>query len=122
MQKGLDFKNVGLVGVVAADVSLHIPDYRSAERTFSAGHAGGGKSGKRRPGGTGCCTVLYAGQLCPRRRRKITITKDFFEKEIAVRRDGLSAFTDLILVEFTSEKEKRCPLRRRKLPEVSSGM
>lgn len=45
--KGLDFKNVGLVGIVSADVSLNIPDYRSGERTFelitqAAGRAGRG--------------------------------------------------------------------------------
>lgn len=33
--KGLDFKNVTLVGVMAADLSLNIDDYKSAERTFS---------------------------------------------------------------------------------------
>lgn len=50
--KGLDFKNVGLVGIVAADISLNIPDYRSPERTFqlitqAAGRAGrGDKRGK----------------------------------------------------------------------------
>ena len=43
--KGLDFQNVTLVGVMAADASLYLPDYRSAERTFSlimqvAGRAG----------------------------------------------------------------------------------
>ena len=49
--KGLDFKNVGLVGVVSADVSLNVPDYRSTERTFQlvthvAGRAGrGGEEG-----------------------------------------------------------------------------
>ncbi len=32
--KGLDFPNVTLVGVVNADIGLHIPDFRSAERTF----------------------------------------------------------------------------------------
>ena len=32
--KGLDFDNVGLVGIIAADVTLNIPDYRSSERTF----------------------------------------------------------------------------------------
>ena len=46
--KGLDFRNVGLVGIVAADISLNIPDYRSAERTFqlitqAAGRAGRGE-------------------------------------------------------------------------------
>ncbi|MFC2662170.1 MAG: primosomal protein N', partial [Eubacterium sp.] len=45
--KGLDFRNVGLVGVISADVSLNIPDYRSTERTFQlvtqvAGRAGRG--------------------------------------------------------------------------------
>jgi primosomal protein N' (replication factor Y) len=45
--KGLDFSNVGLVGIVSADVSLNIPDFRSAERSFqlitqAAGRAGRG--------------------------------------------------------------------------------
>ena len=33
--KGLDFENVTLVGVVAADQSLYVDDYRAGERTFS---------------------------------------------------------------------------------------
>ncbi len=33
--KGLDFENVTLVGVIAADLSLYVDDFRAAERTFS---------------------------------------------------------------------------------------
>ena len=45
--KGHDFSNVTLVGVLAADMSLHVSDYHSSERTFqlltqAAGRAGRG--------------------------------------------------------------------------------
>ncbi len=50
--KGLDFENVTLVGVLAADLSLYVDSYRASERTFSlltqvVGRAGrGGKTGR----------------------------------------------------------------------------
>lgn len=50
--KGLDFENVTLVGVLSADISLYVDNYRAAERTFSlltqvVGRAGrGNKAGR----------------------------------------------------------------------------
>ena len=48
--KGLDFPTVTLVGVVAADVGLHIPDYRAAERTFDLIAQVCGRSGRASAG------------------------------------------------------------------------
>ena len=46
VSKGLDFSNVTLVGVINADTSLNIPDFRSSENTFSLLSQVAGRSGR----------------------------------------------------------------------------
>ena len=104
--KGLDFKNVGLVGVIAADVTLNIPDYRSAERTFqlitqAAGRAGrGDRRGK---------VIIQTYE--PENYSLLAAARhdydDFYNQEIRLRRFmDYPPFTDLIMVNFTSEDEE----------------
>ena len=49
--KGHDFPEVTLMGILAADLSLHVPDYRAAERTFQLLTQAAGRAGRSlRPG------------------------------------------------------------------------
>jgi primosomal protein N' (replication factor Y) len=48
--KGLDFPDVTLVGAIAADLDLHVADYRAAERTFDLIVQVCGRSGRARAG------------------------------------------------------------------------
>lgn len=49
--KGLNFKNLELVGVILADSGLHMPDFRAGERTFSLITQVAGRAGRYFPDG-----------------------------------------------------------------------
>jgi len=61
--KGFDFPGVTLAAVVNADLALNMPDYRSAERTFSIVDPSRGPRGTRRASGPGDYPDLRAQPL-----------------------------------------------------------
>lgn len=62
--KGLDFPNVTLVGVIHADIALHIPDFRSAERTFQLLAQVAGRTGRGPAGGMVLVQTFNPEQPC----------------------------------------------------------
>ena len=104
--KGLDFPRVTLVGVIAADATLNLPDYRSPERTFELIVQVAGRAGRAEQKGHVIVQTYdpenYAIEAAARQDFRA-----FFETEFSRRRRGLyPPFTMLtrLLVEAADEK------------------
>ena len=83
--KGLDFSDVTLVGVINADTSLNIPDFRSSENTFSLLSQVAGRSGRSEKSGEVIIQTYNPGHYA------INFVKHhdylgFYEKEMGYRR------------------------------------
>ena len=85
--KGLDFPMVTLVGIMAADLSLHVPDYRNAERTFQLIAQVSGRAGRaERPGKVVLQT--YSPDHFSIQTAAIHDYQGFYDEEILRRRLG----------------------------------
>ena len=129
--KGLDFENVTLVGVLSADISLYVDNYRAAERTFSlltqvVGRAGrGGKTGRAviqtyTPGNDviRCAArqdydAFYESEIRMRRLRRYPPFADLFTVTISGSEEGR------VLRAAVSVRETLRQLCRR--PELAAG-
>ena len=60
--KGLHFPNVTLVGIINADLSLHLPDFRAGERTFQLLTQVAGRAGRGETAGRSFCANFHAFQ------------------------------------------------------------
>lgn len=101
--KGLDFPDVTLVGVLAADMMLYVDDYSANERTFQlitqvVGRAGrGDKKGR-------AIIQTYSPQHQVIRTAKEQDYKTFFAKEIAYRqKTGYPPFCDIVHIVVSGE-------------------
>jgi primosomal protein N' (replication factor Y) len=107
VSKGLDFGNVTLVGVVAAETSLWIPDFRADERTFQLLTQVAGRAGRSEKKGE----VIIQTQNQKHFVLQKVLANDylsFYQKEIALREQGeYPPFTRLALVEVKDEKEDK---------------
>ncbi|MBU1087184.1 MAG: primosomal protein N' [Candidatus Omnitrophica bacterium] len=106
LAKGLDFPNVTLVGVISADISLNLPDFRASERTFSlltqvAGRAGRGKTAGK---------VIIQTYTPEHYAIECSVNHDyhgFYAKEIVFRKQlNLPPFSRLISIVLRSKEEQ----------------
>src|SRR5262249_30613339 len=83
--KGLALPLVSVVGVVAADTGLHLPDFRAGERTFQLLTQVAGRAG-RRSAGAQVVLQTYAPEHYALQAAQEHDYKAFYDQEIAFRR------------------------------------
>lgn len=102
--KGLDFPDVTLVGVIAADTVLHLPDFRAAEKTFQLLTQVAGRAGRHHLPGE-----VFIQTYTPEHYSIETASRHdyaaFLEHELEMRRLGsYPPFCELALVTFSHEQ------------------
>jgi len=118
--KGLDFPKVTLVGVVAADLSLHTGDYRSAENTFQLLTQVSGRSGRADYSGR-VIIQTYNPEHYAIMHAKTGDYEGFYEFEIALRRQmNYPPFTHIFDILLTGESEKKIILVLQKFYDILS--
>ncbi|MBR4874696.1 MAG: primosomal protein N' [Clostridia bacterium] len=100
--KGLDFSNVTLVGVLAADQSLYIDDFRAGERTFDLITQVSGRAGRGDKKGRAVIqTYMPKNDIIQKAKNQDYLA--FYENEILLRKQlNYPPFCDILSVLITS--------------------
>ena len=105
--KGLDFPDVGLVGVLSADQALYTDDYRAFETTFSLLTQVIGRAGRRDGGGKAVIQTYTPDNYVIDLASKQDYGR-FYELEIGARKAlRYPPYTDLLLFGFVGAQERQ---------------
>ncbi len=105
--KGLDLPLVTLVGVISADTSLNLPDFRAGERTFQLLTQVAGRAGRSILGGK-VIVQTYSPEHYAIVAASMHDYRAFYAREIAFRREqNYPPFSQLIRLLYSNASEKR---------------
>jgi len=106
--KGLDLPMVTLVGVVSADTSLNLPDFRAGERTFQLLSQVAGRAGRGTLGGKVILQTYSPGHYAVQAAAKHDYAF-FYDKEITYRRQLHNPpFTRLVCLTYSHTNDALC--------------
>jgi primosomal protein N' (replication factor Y) len=104
--KGHDFPEITLVGVIAADASLNIPDFRAAERTFQLLTQVSGRGGRGDQPGRVVIQTFNPGHYALRRAQEHDYA-GFYADELPLRQQlAFPPFSRLVGLHFSSLRQK----------------
>ena len=116
--KGHDVGGVTLVGVVLADSSLNLPDFRAAEKTFQIISQVAGRAGRARQPGRVIVQTLVPGHYCFDHAR-LHDYPSFFATETAFRRElGYPPFQHLVHLRLDGTDEDKVARGARDLAQA----
>ncbi|MDW7738734.1 MAG: primosomal protein N' [Bacillota bacterium] len=105
--KGFDFPDVTLVGVVAADTTLNLPDFRAPERTFQLLTQVAGRTARGPRGGKVIIQTYHPNHYSIQTAAKHDYLS-FFDSELAHRHPlAYPPYTDLVRILFSGDEEKK---------------
>jgi primosomal protein N' (replication factor Y) len=123
--KGHDFPAVTLVGVLSADASLYLDDYRAAERTFAMLTQVIGRAGRSDKEGEAIIQTSNPNHECIKLACEQNYD-EFYEREIRLRKElCFPPFCDIALIALSSSLEKELQrvsaLLSEQIAELSKG-
>jgi len=105
--KGLHFPNVTLVGVVYADMSLHIPDFRAGERTFQLLAQVAGRAGRGDVAGEVIVQTYTPFQPAVQAARRVDF-EGFSDQELEFRKElSYPPFSHLVCIGLSGSHEEK---------------
>jgi len=120
--KGLDFPRVTLVGIVSADTSLSVPDWRASERTFQLVAQVSGRAGRSSRGGLVIVQTIHPDHPAIR----CAVRHDyraFVESELPQRKEsGYPPFSEIVRILVSHADRERTVAAAQKVKEKLAPM